>query len=73
LIEYVLQLRHGALYTSIMEAVHDYMEDGFNQKKSIRMALRKYRHQWEEYLERDDEENNNDEDGNDTDDNEEAE
>lgn len=46
-----LRLRHGILYGKIMESVEEYMNDGIDLVKAIRMPLRISRQELEEYLE----------------------
>lgn len=54
LIGYIMKLQDGKIHTKIMETIRLYMKAGYDDTTSVRMALKKYRHQLEEYLEHDD-------------------
>ena len=70
----ILELRNGSLHAKVMDSIRQYMLDGFDQTKAIRMTLRKFKHELEEYFEDDDntdnisEVGNSDEDDDDDDD-----
>ena len=51
LIGYIMKLEGGKIHTNIMETVRMYIKAGYDEITSIRMTLKKYRHQLEEYLE----------------------
>jgi hypothetical protein len=51
LIGYILKLQGGKIHTKIMDTVRMYNHVGYDEPTSVRMALNKYRHQLEEYLE----------------------
>ncbi len=67
LIQYILQLRNGHLHGEIMDTIDTYMNSDIDREKAIRMALRKYKHQFEEYMDNEDEEEESMEDGTDDD------
>jgi len=52
----ILLLRHGKLHLKIMESVDEYIVDGIDQINAIRMTLRKYKHELEEFIEKDSDE-----------------
>jgi hypothetical protein len=51
LIGYIMKLKGGKIHTNIMDTVRLYNQVGYAEPTSVRMALKKYRHQLEEYLE----------------------
>ena len=51
LIGYIMKLEGGKIHTNIMDTVRMYIKAGYDEITSIRMTLKKYRHQLEEYLE----------------------
>jgi hypothetical protein len=65
LLEQLLRLQHGSLHKKILDTVYDNVDDGLGKKKAIRMALRAHRHEFEEFLESDEDESEADEDGKD--------
>ena len=70
LLSYTLQLRHGKVHNKIMNSIENFMEDGVDREKAIRLALRKYKHYFEEYidsLESDDDDDDDDETNEDSD------
>ena len=50
LIGYIMKLQGGKIHTNIMDTVRMYNQVGYDEPTSVRMALKKYRHQLEEYL-----------------------
>ena len=77
LIQYILQLKNGALHSKIMKVVDSLLEDGMDYKKAVTVAIRKYKHMLENYLDEVIDNENSDEDiasdDDDDDDNEEKE
>ena len=67
LIQYIPQLKKRKLHSKIMRVVDDLLEDGMDYNKAVKVAIRKYKHMLENYL---DEviENENEEESNDNDD-----
>lgn len=55
-ISYILKLGGGYIHSKIMKTVEKYLERNTDQQRAIRLALRKYKHYFEEYLESEDEE-----------------
>ena len=51
LIGYIMKLQGGKIHTKIMDTVRMYNQVGYDEPTSVRMALKIYRHQLEEYLE----------------------
>lgn len=51
LIDYIMKLEVGKIHSKIMDTVKMYIKVGYDELTSIRMSLKKYRHQLEEYLE----------------------
>jgi hypothetical protein len=74
LIQYILQLKDGRLHLKIMKLVDDLVQDGMDYNKAVKIAMRKYEHMLENYLdevidnenyeESDDEEDDNDDETN---------
>jgi len=64
LIQYIPQLKKRKLHSKIMRVVDDLLEDGMDYNKAVKVAIRKYKHMLENYL---DEviENENEEESND--------
>lgn len=50
-IGYIMTLQSGKIHTKIMDTVRMYNQVGYDEQTYVRMALNKYRHQLEEYLE----------------------
>ena len=50
LIQYILQLQNGKLHSKVMKVVDDLLEDGMDYKKAVKVAIRKYKHMLENYL-----------------------
>ena len=63
LIQYILQLKNGKLHSKVMKVVDDLLEDGMNYKKAVKVAIRKYKHMLENYLDEVINNENSDEDG----------
>ncbi|XP_021369693.1 zinc finger homeobox protein 4-like [Mizuhopecten yessoensis] len=73
LISYLLQLRHGRLHGEVIESIENYMAEGMDSEKAIRVTLRQLQHRFEDYLDSvkdtDDEESvNTDSEGSDNED-----
>ena len=70
LIAYVLQLMNGKLHSKVMKVVDDLLEDVMDYKKGIKVAIRKYKHMLENYLDEviDNENSDEDDDASDDDD-----
>jgi hypothetical protein len=74
LIQYILQLKNGKLHSKVMKVVDDLLEDGMDYKKAVKVAIRKYKHMLENYLdevinnENSDEDDASDDDDDDEDD-----
>jgi len=51
LIGYIMKLEGGKIHTKIMDTIRMYIKAGYDEITSVRMTLKKYRHQLEEYLE----------------------
>lgn len=51
LICYIMKLQGRKIHTKIMDTITMYIKAGYDETTSIRMTLKKYRHQLEEYLE----------------------
>ena len=76
LIQYILQLKDGRLHLKVMKLVDELVQDGMDYNKAIKIAIRKYKHMWGNYLdevidnenyeESDDEEDNDDDDDDET-------
>ena len=70
LIQYILQLKDGRLHLKVTKLVDELVQDGMDYNKAIKIAIRKYKHMLENYLdeiidienceESDDEEEDND-------------
>jgi len=78
LIQYILQLKNGKLYSKVMKVVDNLLEDGMDYKKAVKVAIREYKHVLENYLDEVIDNENSDEDaasddGDDDDDDEEEE
>jgi hypothetical protein len=81
LIQYILQLKDGRLHLKVMKLVDELVQDGMDYNKAIKIAIRKYKHMWGNYLdevidnenyeESDDEEDNDDDDDDETEEEEE--
>ena len=56
LIKNIMRIRYGPIHKTIMKSISEFVDDGYEKGKSIRMALRKYRHLLEELLEEEEEE-----------------
>jgi hypothetical protein len=63
LIQYILQLKNGKLHSKVMKVVDDLLEDDMNYKKAVKVAIRKYKHMLENYLDEVINNENSDEDG----------
>jgi hypothetical protein len=50
LIQYILQLKNGKLHSKVMKVVDNLLEDGMDYKKAVKVAIRKYKHMSENYL-----------------------
>ena len=50
LIQYILQLKDGRLHLKVMKLVDDLVQEGTDYKKAIKIAIRKYKHLLENYL-----------------------
>jgi len=50
LIQYILQLKNGSLHLKVMKMVDDLIQDGMDYNKAIKIAIRKYKHMLENYL-----------------------
>jgi hypothetical protein len=50
LIQYILQLKNGKLHSKVMKVVDNLLEDGMDYKKAVKVAIRKYKHMLENYL-----------------------
>ena len=50
LIQYILQLKDGRLHLKIMKLVDDLVQDGMDYNKAVKIAMRKYEHMLENYL-----------------------
>ena len=50
-IGYIMKLQGGKLHTKIIYTARLYHQVGYDEPISVRMALKKYRHQLEDYLE----------------------
>jgi hypothetical protein len=50
LIQYILQLKDGRLHLKVMKLVDDLVQDGMDYNKAIKIAIRKYEHMLENYL-----------------------
>ena len=50
LIQYILQLKDGRLHLKFMKLVDDLVQDGMDYNKAIKIAIRKYKHMLENYL-----------------------
>ena len=52
LIQYVLQLKNGKLHvhSKVMKVVDKLLDDGMDCKKAVKVAIRKYKHMLENYL-----------------------
>jgi hypothetical protein len=70
LIGYIMKLQGGKIHTKIMDTVSLYNQVGYDEPISVRMALKKYRYQLEEYLEHYDYPDSDSESDDDDDDNE---
>jgi len=77
-LRYELQLRGGKLHSKVMKLVEELVDDGMDYTKAIKIAIRKYKHMLENYIDEvieddsgDEEENDDDDDDNDDDDEEE--
>ena len=55
LIQYILQLKHGSIHASVMADVNHFLSEGYDEERSIRMALNKSRHLLEEMWDKGDE------------------
>jgi hypothetical protein len=77
LIQYILQLKDGRLHLKGIKLVDELVQDGMDYNKAIKIAIRKYKHMLENYLDEviDNEnyEESNDEEDNDDDDDDETE
>jgi len=72
LIQYIFQLKDGRLLLKAMKLVDELVQDGMDYNKAIKIAIRKYKHMLENYLdevidnenyeESDDEEDNDNDD-----------
>jgi hypothetical protein len=72
LIQYILQLKDGRLHLKVTKLVDELVQDGMDYNKAIQIAIRKYKHMLENYLdevidnenyeESDDEEDNDNDD-----------
>ena len=76
-LRYELQLRGGKLHSKVMKLVEELVDDGMDYTKAIKIAIRKYKHMLENYIDEvieddsdDEEENDDDDDDNDDDDEE---
>ena len=56
----ILWLKSGELHTKVMQSVVKYMQNGYKSRPAIRMSLKKYKHQLEEYLYGDESEDDRD-------------
>ena len=50
LLQYILQLKDGRLHLKVMKLVDDLVQEGTDYKKAIKIAIRKYKHLLENYL-----------------------
>ena len=55
LIQYILLLKHGSIHASVMTDVNHFLSEGYDEERSIRMALNKSRHLLEEMWDKGDE------------------
>jgi hypothetical protein len=66
LILYILQIQNGPIHTQVMDDVKDFLSEGYEERKAIRMALHKNRpvleEMWDDETESDDEESDMEED-----------
>ncbi len=53
MIQYFLKLRNGQLHGKIMDTITNFMDRDIDRIKAIRMTLRKYKYQLEEYMDND--------------------
>ena len=60
LIQYILQLKHGSIHASVMGAVNHILSEGYDEERSIRMALNKSRHLLEEMWDMEEERDSDD-------------
>ncbi|KAL5020747.1 hypothetical protein ScPMuIL_002169 [Solemya velum] len=65
IISYILKLNGGFSHSKIMNKIENFMERNVEEERAIRMALRKYKHHFEEFL--DNEHNGDGSDSDDTD------
>ncbi|MES9883688.1 MAG: C2H2-type zinc finger protein [Sedimenticola sp.] len=57
LLVYIIQLRHGLVHEQVMDAISDFISDGYSEKSAVRMTVKKYKHLIEEYLDTTDSDN----------------
>jgi hypothetical protein len=50
LIQYILQLKDGRLHLKVTKLVDELVQDGMDYNKAIKIAIRKYKHMLENYL-----------------------
>jgi hypothetical protein len=71
LIQYILHLENRSIHAAIMDDVGEFQSRGYNERKSIRIALNKNRHlfdeMWDDEMESDDGDSESDEDEYDSD------
>ncbi|CAG2219059.1 unnamed protein product [Mytilus edulis] len=50
-IEYIMRLKYEKMHVHVMNKVEAYLRDGFDENRAIQMAIKKYRHQLENFIE----------------------
>ncbi|CAC5417766.1 unnamed protein product [Mytilus coruscus] len=50
-IEYIIRLKYEKMHVNVMKKVEAYLRDGFDENRAIQMAIKKYRHQLENFIE----------------------
>ncbi|CAG2195541.1 unnamed protein product [Mytilus edulis] len=74
LVHYILQLRVGRLHLKVVKFIEKLVQEGTEYKKAIKMAIRKYKNELDNYLDEviEEEENGEEEEGDDDDEEEEG-
>lgn len=65
LITYILELKNGHIHKKVMQKVNALLDQGYGEQKAVKMAVKRYQHSLEAYLDESDaesEESNTDSD-----------
>ena len=52
---YIINLRDGPVHEKVMEAVYQFLTDGYDERRAVRKAIKTYKHLIQDYVDEDEE------------------